>query len=105
MTTNSDGLQRLPDVLRHIEEGQQGFVERSLAYVSRPSISAHGVGIGETAEWLLASLQELGMEARLLPGKGWPFVYGRRSDVAAKDVPTVLLYGHYDVQPPDPLEE
>jgi acetylornithine deacetylase/succinyl-diaminopimelate desuccinylase-like protein len=105
MTTNSDGLQRLPDVLCHIEEGQQDFLDRLLAYVSRPSISAHGVGIGDTAEWLHGYLTQLGMETQLLPSKGWPFVYGRRNDADSKDAPTVLLYGHYDVQPPDPLEE
>ncbi|MCC6456276.1 MAG: M20/M25/M40 family metallo-hydrolase [Caldilineaceae bacterium] len=103
MTTTVDGVQDLPRVLFHIDQEQQGFIDRLLEYVSRPSISAHGIGISETADALLAYLQKLGMEAQLLQSEGWPFVYGRRMD--APGAPTVLLYGHYDVQPPDPLEE
>jgi acetylornithine deacetylase/succinyl-diaminopimelate desuccinylase-like protein len=58
--------------------------------------------MAEVADLLLAWLRDLGMEARLLPTRGWPLVLGRRSDVPG--APTVLLYGHYDVQPPDPLD-
>ena len=104
MTPNNADMHNLSSVFAHIEQAQQAFIERLLAYVARPSISAHGVGIGETADWLLAYLQEMGMEARLLTGAGWPFVYGRRNGGDAH-APTVLLYGHYDVQPPDPLDE
>src|SRR5215203_5285671 len=105
--SSRNGIQALPEVLSYIEQEQQGFIERLMEYVSRPSISAHGVGIGETANWLLAYLQQLGMEAKLLPSKGWPFVYGRLTgkNGGVPGSPTVLLYGHYDVQPPDPLEE
>ena len=74
-----------------------------MKYVSQPSISAHGIGIGETAEFLVGYLNDLGMNGQLLETSGWPFVYGRRND--KPNAPTVLLYGHYDVQPPDPLEE
>ncbi|MEZ4657146.1 MAG: M20/M25/M40 family metallo-hydrolase [Caldilineaceae bacterium] len=95
--------QNLTPVLAHIDAHRQAFIDRLLTYVSRPSISAHGIGIGETADFLLGHLQALGMEAQLLPTTGWPFVYGRRLD--RPGAPTVLLYGHYDVQPPDPLEE
>lgn len=92
----------LPAVYDHIAARRDGFIERLLAYVSRPSISAHGVGIAETADFLLGMLNDLGLESQLLPSDGWPFVYGRRTD--RPGAPTVLLYGHYDVQPPDPLD-
>ncbi|MCL4831305.1 MAG: M20/M25/M40 family metallo-hydrolase [Caldilineaceae bacterium] len=92
----------LSTVFAHIDQQSDDFIQRLLAYVSRPSISAHGVGIAETADFLLGFLTGLGMESQLLPSAGWPFVYGRRMD--RPGAPTVLLYGHYDVQPPDPLE-
>jgi len=90
-------------VFAHIDQQRDPFINRLLAYVRQPSISAHGVGIGEVAAFLLQRLQALGMEAQLMPTAGWPMVVGRRFDAPGK--PTVLLYGHYDVQPPDPLEE
>lgn len=88
-------------VFRHVDEHQEDFVARLMAYVSRPSISAEDVGIAETADWLLSVLTGLGMEAQLLPSGGHPFVYGRRQD--RPGATTVMFYGHYDVQPVDPL--
>ena len=96
----------LAQVLAYVDAHQQQFIDRLLAYVAQPSISAHGVGIRETADFLFSFLQELGMETRLLGMEGehagWPFVYGRHRQ--RPQAPTALLYGHYDVQPPDPLD-
>lgn len=88
---------------QHIDQQRDSFIDRLMRYVSQPSISAHGVGIGETADFLLGQLEALGMDAQLMPTAGWPLVLGKRFDAPGK--PTVLLYGHYDVQPPDPLDE
>ncbi len=92
----------LDAVFAHIEHNQQPFIDRLLDYVRRPSISAQGVGMEEVADFLLTQLRTLGMDAQLLPTPGWPLVFGRRFDAPGQ--PTVLLYGHYDVQPPDPLD-
>ena len=96
----------LAQVLAYVDAHQQQFIDRLLAYVAQPSISAHGVGIRETADFLFSYLQDLGMETRLLGMEGehagWPFVYGRHRQ--RPQAPTALLYGHYDVQPPDPLD-
>jgi acetylornithine deacetylase/succinyl-diaminopimelate desuccinylase-like protein len=93
----------LRDAFAHVDAQREAFIQRLLDYVSQPSISAHGVGIMEVAQFLRERLNALGMEGRLIDTAGWPMVYGRRDD--APGAPTILLYGHYDVQPPDPLEE
>lgn len=54
------------------------------------------------AEWLAKHFQRLGFEAEILLGDGPPYVLAER--VVNPAAPTVLLYGHYDVQPPEPLE-
>ncbi|MEO7912671.1 MAG: M20/M25/M40 family metallo-hydrolase [Roseiflexaceae bacterium] len=93
----------LSDIYAYIDTHRDQYLARLLDYVRRPSISAHGIGIAETGEFLLGQLRGLGMQAQLMPTAGWPMVLARRDD--ALSAPTVLLYGHYDVQPPDPLED
>ncbi len=95
--------QPLTAVFDYIDQQRTTYIDRLLHYVRQPSISAHGIGMAETADFLLAQLTALGMEAQLMPTAGWPMVLGRRFDAPGK--PTVLLFGHYDVQPPDPLAE
>jgi acetylornithine deacetylase/succinyl-diaminopimelate desuccinylase-like protein len=90
-------------VFNHIDKNRDMFVDRLVDYLRHPSISALGIGMDEVADILVAWLTRLGMEAELMPTPGWPLVLGRRSDQPG--TPTVLLYGHYDVQPPEPLEE
>lgn len=92
----------LAPVFAYIDQHHSAYLARLLDYVRRPSISAQGIGMGEVADFLLMQLRSLGMDAQLLPTPGWPMVFGRRLDAPGK--PTVLLYGHYDVQPPDPLD-
>lgn len=86
----------------HIDAEADAFVARVMDYVRHPSISAHDIGIREVAEMLVTHLGELGFDAGLVETPGHPFVLGHLTIDPAK--PTVLLYGHYDVQPPDPLE-
>jgi acetylornithine deacetylase/succinyl-diaminopimelate desuccinylase-like protein len=92
----------LTRVFAHVEQNRASFIHRLIDYVRRPSISAHGQGMGEVADYLAAWLNQLGLNARLMPTPGWPMVLGQRMD--APGGLTVLLYGHYYVQPPDPLE-
>jgi acetylornithine deacetylase/succinyl-diaminopimelate desuccinylase-like protein len=93
----------LPLVYDHIQTNQQAFIERLMAYVRHPSISAHDIGIREVSEILVAMLTQLGLETQAIPTEGHPMVLGRWEK--ASGAATVLLYGHYDVQPPDPLDE
>jgi acetylornithine deacetylase/succinyl-diaminopimelate desuccinylase-like protein len=95
-------MSQLDAMYAHIAAHEQSFITRLMDYVRNPSISAHGVGIGETAEWLTAYLTSLGFDTAAYPTAGWPMIVGRHHHKPGK--PTVLFYGHYDVQPPDPLE-
>ncbi|GIO38877.1 peptidase M20 [Paenibacillus antibioticophila] len=74
--------------------------------ISIPSISAlseHKSDMNRAAEWVADSLHRAGMEqVEIYPTDGHPIVYGEH--VHAPGKPTVLVYGHYDVQPVDPLE-
>lgn len=83
------------------------FLEELVALLSIPSISTmanHAGDIRQAAEWLVGQLQPMGFEARLYETDGHPIVYGEWLK-AGPDAPTVLIYGHYDVQPVDPIEE
>jgi acetylornithine deacetylase/succinyl-diaminopimelate desuccinylase-like protein len=72
-----------------------------------PSVSTLSQYAGEiqrAAEWLHLRLMKFGFAARLLPTEGPPIVYGEYMH-ARPEAPVLLLYGHYDVQPAEPLEE
>ena len=56
----------------------------------------------DCARWLVNKLTAIGLETQLVPTKGHPIVWARNKHTAGRR--TVLIYGHYDVQPPDPLE-
>src|SRR5687768_5828437 len=92
----------LSDVFAVIGDREQEYLERLIDYVRRPSISAHGEGIGEVAEYIAGVLDGIGLETWIIPTSGWPMVYAEHC--RKPGAPTVLLYGHYDVQPPDPLD-
>jgi len=94
---------QLDAVFDYIESRRSVFTERLAEYLRQPSISAEGTGMGEVAAILSGWLTRLGMEVKLIETPGWPLVYARRFD--RPGAPVVILYGHYDVQPPDPLEE
>lgn len=94
---------RLTTLFAHIDARHADAVERLREYLRQPSISATGEGLQATAERLGGHLRALGFAVELVPtAGGGPVVIGDREIDLAK--PTVLLYGHYDVQPPDPLE-
>tara|TARA_B110000211_G_scaffold227683_1_gene282860 strand:- start:342 stop:1691 length:1350 start_codon:yes stop_codon:yes gene_type:complete len=86
----------------HIDAETDNFVARVMDYVRHPSISAHDIGIREVAGILVGHLSGLGFDAELVESPGHPFVLGTFKVDPSK--PTILLYGHYDVQPADPLE-
>jgi acetylornithine deacetylase/succinyl-diaminopimelate desuccinylase-like protein len=94
--------ENLNPVFDYIERNHQAFMDRLFDYLRKPSISAYGQGMEEVANYLEIWLKRMGFTVRLVPTAGYPVVVGRRHEHSKK--PTVLIYGHYDVQPPDPLE-
>ena len=80
-------------------------IDELIEFVRIPSVSAqstHQPDMQKCAEWLLTKLRSIGLEARLEPTVGHPVVLAKTPPDPSKK--TVLIYGHYDVQPPEPLE-
>jgi acetylornithine deacetylase/succinyl-diaminopimelate desuccinylase-like protein len=94
----------LEKVLGRIDADLDASLERLFSWLKIPSISTDPAYAGDcrsAAEWLKGELAGLGIEARLSETGGHPVVLGR---ARAAGKPHVLFYGHYDVQPVDPLE-
>ena len=95
----------IDDVLSAIDAGQKTALDRLSAFLSIASISAvpaHFPDCERAADWLVTELTGLGFEASKRPTAGRPMVVGRIA-AARREAPSVLFYGHYDVQPIDPL--
>src|SRR5271155_5508141 len=95
----------IDDVLAAVDAGQGAALDRLFALLSIPSISAvpaHFPDCERAADWLAAELGGLGFEAAKRPTAGRPMVVGHIK-ASRRDAPHVLFYGHYDVQPVDPL--
>jgi acetylornithine deacetylase/succinyl-diaminopimelate desuccinylase-like protein len=91
-----------PAVLAAIDAQREETLADLLRLVAQPSISAQDIGIQECAQLEMELLRKAGLGPRLLETTGHPMVYAESLKAPGK--PTVLFYGHYDVQPPDPLE-
>ena len=93
--------------LHYAYEHQGQFLNQLKEFVAIPSIStdlARKTDIQTAAEWVAQQLRSLGMSAvQVLPTSGHPVVFGEWLK-AGTNAKTVLVYGHYDVQPPDPLD-
>ncbi len=92
--------------LSYAQQHRDRFVDELKALLRIPSVSTlpqHREDVRSAAEWLLAHLRDLGMTAELIPiDGGHPMVYAQWMQASGR--PTVLFYGHYDVQPVDPLD-
>ncbi|HEX9749944.1 MAG TPA: dipeptidase [candidate division Zixibacteria bacterium] len=92
-------------VMAHIDQNKKRYQDELFELLRIPSISAdpdRAADIRRAAEFVKAKLAAMGCQARIYETPGHPLVYGEW--LGAKGRPTVLFYGHYDVQPPDPLE-
>jgi acetylornithine deacetylase/succinyl-diaminopimelate desuccinylase-like protein len=87
---------------------EQALLDRLGEWIAIPSISAdetHAADVRRAGEWLCEQIRAAGGEAELADWEGHPLALGEiRASAGADSAPTVLCYGHFDVQPPDPLE-
>src|SRR5947209_6519929 len=84
---------------------RENYLEDFYSFLRFPSVSTDEKFAGKVrdcAEWLSKKFEVVGLESKLVPTPGHPVVWARNKHRG--DRPTVLIYGHYDVQPPDPLE-
>ena len=93
----------MQQIFEYIDRNRERFLQELFTLLRQPSISAQNQGVAECAELLRSQLAAIGVPARVLPTAGHPVVFGELKSPGAKQ--TVLIYGHYDVQPPDPLDQ
>src|SRR5215469_15604547 len=97
----------LNNVLRHIDASLDASRSRLFELLRIPSISAqpkHREDCQRAARWVCDQLASLGFTAEVRPTAGHPVVVARHAGPADYKGPHVLFYGHYDVQPVDPLD-
>jgi len=96
-------------VIDYLEQNESRFVSELCEYLRFPSVSAqpkHRSDMQACAAWLVKHCREIGLEARLCSTPGHPIVVAKtpRGKAKGRRRPHFVVYGHYDVQPPEPLE-
>ena len=89
-----------------LNDNRKAATDELFEFLRIPSISArseHKADVARAADWLAEKLTSAGMTAEVLPTAGHPIVIGEWRGAGPK-APTYLVYGHYDVQPVEPLE-
>jgi len=84
---------------------RENYLEDYFSFLRFPSVSTDNQftsNVRECAQWVSQKLAAIGLESKVVPTAGHPIVWARNKHQAGRC--TVLIYGHYDVQPPDPLD-
>jgi acetylornithine deacetylase/succinyl-diaminopimelate desuccinylase-like protein len=92
-------------VAEYIEANRERFLEELKTFIRFPSVSAqpeHKQDMIDCAQWLVDHLAGIGLEAKLIKGDGHPIVWALAKGSSDR---RLIIYGHYDVQPEDPLDE
>ncbi|MBW2148373.1 MAG: M20/M25/M40 family metallo-hydrolase [Deltaproteobacteria bacterium] len=95
----------MEQIYKYIDDNSQRFISELNTLLKQPSISSQRIGVEECARLLAGMMEDVGIRCEILPMGGLnnpPPVYGEIFSPGAKK--TVLIYGHFDVQPPEPLE-
>jgi acetylornithine deacetylase/succinyl-diaminopimelate desuccinylase-like protein len=91
----------------YLSANRDRFIRELCEYIRFPSVSAqpkHRPDLAACAQWLVRHCQEIGLETRLCPTDGHPVVVASTARHQPSRKPHYLVYGHYDVQPPEPFE-
>ncbi|MEO8881705.1 MAG: dipeptidase [Gemmatimonadaceae bacterium] len=94
------------DLARYLDDNDRRFHDELFEFLRIPSVSArseYDADMQRTAKWVADNLIAAGLSAEIMPTPGHPVVLGEWRK-APPGAPTVLVYGHYDVQPAEPLE-
>jgi acetylornithine deacetylase/succinyl-diaminopimelate desuccinylase-like protein len=94
-------------VIDFLKQNESRFVNELCDYVRFPSVSAqpqHRSDMKACGEWVVKHCQQIGLEAQLCPTQGHPIVLAKTPRHSKNGRPHFLVYGHYDVQPPEPFE-
>lgn len=96
----------MSNIDRYLQSQAERFEEELCQLLRIPSVSAdpeHRDDVRRAADWVADQFRRLGFSTEVIRTSGHPLVCAESPPVA--DAPTVLVYGHYDVQPPDPLDQ
>ncbi|MSR43682.1 MAG: dipeptidase [Pedosphaera sp.] len=94
-------------VLRYLAQHEPRFIRELSEYLRFPSVSAqakHAGDVAACAQWLADHSRAIGLEAEVHKTKGHPIVLARTPRAKGKRKPHFVVYGHYDVQPPEPFD-
>jgi acetylornithine deacetylase/succinyl-diaminopimelate desuccinylase-like protein len=96
----------LKEIISHIKNNKQNYIDELKEFLRIPSISTlseNKKDVARCAEFVSENLKKIGLSrVEIFKTEGHPIVYGEWLGAPGK--PTVLVYGHYDVQPVDPIE-
>ncbi len=96
----------MQNIKAYLEEHKEQFINELIELLKMPSVSAdsaYSQDVLNTADAMAKSLEDAGCDTvEICETKGYPIVYGEK--IIDPNLPTVLVYGHYDVQPPDPID-
>ncbi|SDL67272.1 dipeptidase [Pedobacter antarcticus] len=96
----------MQEIKKYVEDNKQRFLDELFELLRFPSVSAdpkYKADVLKTADFVAAKLQEAGADkVEICQTAGYPIIYGEK--IIDPSLPTVLVYGHYDVQPADPVE-
>lgn len=85
----------------YLDKNLEASISELSKFCAQPSVSAQNLGLTETAELVAEMLRKRGFATQIFPTEGAPVVFAERRGSIDK---TILIYNHYDVQPPEPLE-